>query len=174
MSSFSKLIRKHSCLIISVLAIFVIILSLQNAGIMPENYTNINSNSSDPTIALFSASWCGHCKNLIPHWNKFENKYNNKDNILIVNIDSDNNKDLVKKHSVKGFPTIKFCPQGLNNADGTITYEGTRNFPGLVEFLEQCKENLEGFTTEHLEEHLENDIENEDFKAYSTEDFYNY
>ena len=177
MSSFSKFIKKHSCLVISVLALFIIILSLQNAGILPENYTNINSNSNEPTIALFSATWCGHCKKLMPEWKKFENQYNNKDNILIVNIDSDDNKDIVKKHGVKGFPTIKFCPKGIYNPDGSITYEGPRNVHGLVEFFNQCKENVEGFTTEQLEEHSEDDSEHENdslVNGHSTEDFYNY
>lgn len=172
MSEFSKFIRNNSCMIISILSLFVIILSLQNAGFIPENYTNINTNNSEPTIVLFKADWCGHCKKLIPTWNTFKNDYDNKDNISIITIDNDDNQELVKKHNVNGFPTIKFCPNGVSSTENTITYDGDRNLPGLIEFFEQCQGKVENLS-EELEEHNE-EGEEADVSGYNTESFYNY
>lgn len=179
MANLEKFMRKHSCIIISVLLLFVIVLSLQNAGILPEQFNNMNNNG-EPTIALFHANWCGHCKNLMPHWKKFEKSHHQKDNILVVNVESDDNPALIKKHGVRGFPTIKYCPKGVNNTDGTITYEGSRNLPGLIEFHSQCNKRLQENFTENLQEHdsdSDSDSDSEDEKkteGYNTESFYNY
>lgn len=87
-------------------------------------------------FALFYAPWCGHCKNMMPEWDKLITFYkdNPNPNVDVVKINCDENKDLAKKHDVDGFPTIKFLPYGLNDPKGTV-YDGNRNFDDFHSYI---------------------------------------
>ncbi len=167
MNNFHKFVKKNSCMIISILCLLIIVLSLQDAGTLPEFF---NSNSSDPTIVAFHANWCGHCKTLMPHWDRFEKEFNGNNGIVVTNIESEEDKQLMKKHGIQGFPTIKYCPKGLHNTEGTVSHEGARTYHGLVEFFNQCTGSKENFS-EELEVHQDTEEEEE---GYTTESFYNY
>ena len=154
MNEVCKFIKKYSCTIIMILCGIIILMSLSNSGMLTERLDVMNSNSSEPTIALFHAKWCGHCKRLMPDWLKFEKDYHNQNGISIINLEADEHKELMKKHNITGFPTIKYCPNGIHDTAETIPYEGSRNLPGLVEFHEQfSKENYENLENE--DENLE-------------------
>ena len=163
MEEFCKLVKKHCCVIIMVLCSIIILLSLSNSGILSENYTEMNTNYSTPAIVLFHANWCGHCKKLMPEWNKFENNYHKKNGIHVIKLENDEHKDIMKKHEINGFPTIKYCPNGINDNAGTV-YEGPRTEKGLIDFFTNCS--VENFELE------EADPEREvlDVQGYTTSD----
>lgn len=48
-------------------------------------------NSKDMWMVEFYAPWCGHCKNLEPHWNRFATEMKGK-KIKIAKLDADSNK----------------------------------------------------------------------------------
>lgn len=85
-----------------------------------------------PCLALFHAPWCGHCKNLMPTWDALQEK--NSD--VMTKVNCDDNKEMAEKHGVAGFPTIKFCHNGLNN-DNSTEYDGDRNEEGIMAFLKK-------------------------------------
>lgn len=49
-------------------------------------------NSDAAWLIEFYAPWCGHCKNLEPHWNKVATTFKDEDNIKIAKFDADSNK----------------------------------------------------------------------------------
>ena len=74
-----------------------------------ENYTN-----NEAKLIMFHVDWCPHCKRAIPDWNSFKSEFNNLtcNNTPLKIIDYDvteatpENKKLLKKYNVKGYPTI--------------------------------------------------------------------
>ena len=96
-------------------------------------------NENQPSLVIFKAEWCGHCKRTMPEVQKLMNK--NLENVKIVVVDSDQQPDLVKAHGVQGFPTIRMYPQGLNNKENYTDYEGERNVEGFTTFLERLMKN---------------------------------
>ena len=131
MNELCKFIKKHSCKIIIFLCIIIIVMSVFNNG---QEHFQISQNNTMPVVVMFHANWCGHCKKLMPEWIKFEKAYHGKKGINVVKIESDEDKSLVKLHGVNGFPTIKYCPRGVYNTDGTVDFNGPRNLSGLADF----------------------------------------
>jgi len=52
---------------------------------------------------------------------------------VVANVDADHYKEISKKYSVTGFPTIKFFPK--SNKGGNEIYEGAREAQDFVNFL---------------------------------------
>ena len=143
---FCKFIKKHSCKIIGILLVFIIIVSLSDNQF--ERFEL--GNDSSPAIVFFYANWCGHCNKMKDEWNKFENEYNGKNGIKVIKIENKEDKSLMKLHGVNGFPTIKYCPKGVYNTDGTVDFDSPRTYASLVNFHERFsnKEEFQGYDSD--------------------------
>lgn len=97
-----------------------------------ENFETF-SNKENGEFVLFYAHWCGHCKNLMPDFDKMMQNY--KGNIRIVKIDSDKNPELINSHKVKGFPTIRYFPDGMDKSNNFKEFSGDRSYEGLLNYL---------------------------------------
>ena len=106
-------------------------------GVNFETFENENENM--PSLVIFKAEWCGHCKRTMPEIQKLMDK--NLENVKIVVIDSDQQPELIKQHGVQGFPTIRMYPQGLSNKDTYEDFDGERNVEGFTRFLERVLRN---------------------------------
>ena len=89
--------------------------------------------AGDSKLVLFYAPWCGHCKTLMPAWDQLAQE--NKDVMMKVNCDEQ--PEVAEKHGIAGFPTIKFCRNGLHDANNTVTYDGDRTADAINEFLQK-------------------------------------
>ncbi len=98
------------------------------------------------TLRIFHVDWCGHCKKMVPEFNKLmgvaeddletaEKEINVKDKaVKLVKINPEQSTDggeLAKKYDVQGFPTIILTTGGKD-----IHYEGGPSVDSLKSFLE--------------------------------------
>ena len=103
---------------------------------MQQAPTGGEQQESGKMLVLFFAPWCGHCKNLEPIWNELTQNFDGLNGVRIVKVNGDENSQLTQVHGVQGFPTIKFCPNGLKDNTGEV-YQGPRDLQSLAQFLQQ-------------------------------------
>jgi len=90
----------------------------------------------DPTKHVFVeyyAPWCGHCKTLVPIWEKLAQALVNHKQIVIAKMDATANE--AKDVRIQSYPTIKFYP--ATEGKQIIDYEKQRSFDDFVQFLEE-------------------------------------
>ena len=75
---------------------------------------------------------CPHCVKLMPEWDKFT-KMNNT-SITTKAVEKDDDRALVKRYGVEGFPTILLLDSNGKKLD---TYNGPRNAQGLLDYCQQ-------------------------------------
>jgi len=107
-----------------------------------EAFENFEDGSKKACIGLFHANWCGHCKKMKPEWDKFKKENNNSNSgIIAFDVESDENKEIMSKHGIKGFPTIKFFPNGHANGKGK-DYNGGRKSSDFHSFVKGVSQSL--------------------------------
>lgn len=99
--------------------------------VVGKNFDEVVRDPTKNVLVEFYAPWCGHCKQLIPTWEKLGEKFADDDSIVIAKMDATTNE--VADVKVQGFPTIKFFPA---NSDKIVDYSGDRTFDAFVKFLE--------------------------------------
>ena len=91
---------------------------------------------SQPALVLFHMNGCPHCKNLVENeWSTVKTNLNNKVNVKMIEA-SEISDEQAKLHDIKGFPTVKYCPNGLLNKP-FIEHEGERKAEAIVKFVEK-------------------------------------
>lgn len=77
-------------------------------------------------IIFFHMHGCGHCIKMMPEWEKFSKS--NSSGIPARKVESKEDPALVKKHGIRGFPTILLIGA---NGEKQDTYSGPRTADGL-------------------------------------------
>ncbi|KAH7280411.1 hypothetical protein KP509_37G065900 [Ceratopteris richardii] len=85
-------------------------------------------------LVEFYANWCGHCKALVPTWEKVASVL--KGVVKVAALDADEHRSLAQEYGIQGFPTIKVFGAGNSPVD----YQGPRDVKPIAEFaLKQVK-----------------------------------
>ena len=84
------------------------------------------------SLLLLHMEGCPHCVKLMPEWDKFT-KMNNT-SIIAKAVEKDDDRALVKRYGVEGFPTILLLDSNGKKLD---TYGGPRNAQGLLDYCQQ-------------------------------------
>ena len=86
-----------------------------------------NNSNSKADLVLFYWEDCGPCKQTLPIWEnvkeEIENsELNNKVNILKIERNNGEMKEIMEKHKIQSFPTIKLCLNGVDNVNNCILF----------------------------------------------------
>ena len=93
--------------------------------------TQMGGQPKKDKLYFFKANWCGHCNNFKPIWSQLENS-NLKNKVEFITLDSEVNKNEMKKYNISGYPTII-----LKKEDKHIEYEGERSINAIEKFLNE-------------------------------------
>lgn len=88
----------------------------------------------DPTkdvLVEFYAPWCGHCKQLVPIYDKLGERYANSDSVVIAKMDATANE--LEHTKINSFPTIYLFRKGDNKK---VEFRGERTLEGFSNFLD--------------------------------------
>jgi protein disulfide-isomerase A1 len=96
-----------------------------------KNFEQVALDTEKNVLVEFYAPWCGHCKQLVPVWDKLGEKFADSADIVIAKMDSTGNE--LEDIKIQGFPTIKLFQKGDNKV---VDYNGERTLEGFVKFLE--------------------------------------
>ena len=98
-----------------------------------ENF-DLGGTKSGKEIVLCHMNQCGHCKKMMPEWDKFASKSPIKTRKIEVNQDP----SFMEKHNVSSFPTILALDSSGKKID---EYDGERNASSLMKYAEKIKGN---------------------------------
>ncbi|CCH40687.1 putative secreted protein [Wickerhamomyces ciferrii] len=122
------------------------------------NFNQVVMESNQTTIVEFYAPWCGHCRQLKPHYSKAAKQLKDIVQVGAVNCDYAKNKNLCSKYKIEGYPTIMgFRPpkvnldkvENLKYTHATEKYSGARTAKGIVDFgLGRIKNYVKRIATE--------------------------
>ena len=98
------------------------------------NFDELVLNSKDIWLVEFFAPWCGHCKNLAPHWASAASEL--KGRVRLGALDATVHSMQASKYGVQGYPTIKYFPAGKKDASSAEDYNGGRTSGDIVSWAE--------------------------------------
>lgn len=105
------------------------------------NFDKLVLNSDDVWLVEFFAPWCGHCKNLEPHWAKAATELKGK--VKLGALDATVHTLKAQQYGIQGYPSIKYFAGGSKDRDSAQDYDGGRTASDIVTWaLEKYSENI--------------------------------
>lgn len=99
------------------------------------NFDKLVINSDDIWLVEFFAPWCGHCKNLAPHWAEAARRLKGK--VKLGAIDATAHQSKPSEYGVRGYPTIKYFAAGSKSRGSADEYDGGRTAEDIVRWAEE-------------------------------------
>lgn len=96
------------------------------------NFEELVVKSNDMWLVEFYAPWCGHCKNLAPHWASAATELKGK--VKLGALDATAETVMAGRFGIRGYPTIKYFPSGPKDLDSAKDYDGGRTSGDIVQW----------------------------------------
>lgn len=101
-------------------------------------------NNNKPVLLLIWADWCRHSMNMKPAWDKVASILNEEGMVEAVDFESKTNAIDIEKikpsiPNFRGFPHIRFYPDGFGPNNRSIEYSGQRTEEDLLKFAYSTK-----------------------------------
>jgi len=97
------------------------------------NFNSLVLDSDDMWLVEFYAPWCGHCKNLAPHWAQAASEMKGK--VKLGALDATVHSSKSSEYGVQGFPTIKYFGPGKKDKNSVEDYDGGRTASDIINWL---------------------------------------
>ncbi|KOB75632.1 Protein disulfide-isomerase [Operophtera brumata] len=94
------------------------------------NFDEVVFDTNKKVLVEFYAPWCGHCKQLVPIYDKLAEHFESDEDVVIAKIDATVNE--LEHTKITSFPTIKLYTKDNQVKD----YNGERTLDGMTKFVE--------------------------------------
>nr|XP_058141603.1 protein disulfide-isomerase A2 [Dasypus novemcinctus] len=97
-----------------------------------DNFEQVAFDETKNVFVKFYAPWCTHCQEMAPAWEALAEKYRDREDIVIAELDATANE--LEAFAVHGFPTLRFFPAGPGRK--VIEYKSARDLETFSKFLD--------------------------------------
>ena len=98
-----------------------------------KNFQSLVIDNDNDVFVEFYAPWCGHCKKLVPEWEKLATDLKDVSGLVIAKMDATANE--VDGVDIRGYPTLKFYPRGKKSSP--VDYDGNRDAEGFKAWIKE-------------------------------------
>jgi len=84
-----------------------------------------------PTLIMFYAPWCGHCKRMKPDYASAATELKGKAILAAIDANSPEGRLSGQKYEIQGFPTLKY----FENGEFKYDYSGERTKKGIMDWM---------------------------------------
>ncbi|KAJ2891713.1 hypothetical protein GGI21_005785, partial [Coemansia aciculifera] len=100
------------------------------------NFDRVLDKTSQPAFVKFLAPWCGHCKSLVPEYEKAARRTQGVSKFYAVDCDDEKNRGLCARFNVQGYPTLKvFTDKRTKRGKRrSVDYQGQRTAGAMAKF----------------------------------------
>ncbi|KAK9462630.1 thioredoxin-like protein [Lipomyces oligophaga] len=100
----------------------------------PKTFKDEIMNTNHTSIVEFYAEWCGHCRQLRPHYIKAASSLKGIAKVAAVRCDDSFTQPLCQHYNVKGYPTLKiFTPPKIAGSKPRVEdYQGQRTAKAIA------------------------------------------
>lgn len=140
MKKASSFMKKNALMVVLLLVVVVVVVYfLLNKNMKKAAVVNMEAVEQTSEVkaecVFFHMDGCGHCQAMKPEWQKLSDMKEYK-GCRFVDYEA-KDEEIMNKHQIQGFPTIKFCPEGVHAVDKCVVYEGERTAEGIKQFLDK-------------------------------------
>lgn len=93
--------------------------------------TSSSRASGKPVLVLFHGRQCPHCVAMMPAWDEVKKALFGKMEMRTI---EGGDSEMSMYASVNGVPTIRLYPQGTENMEGFVEYQGDRSAQSIIQF----------------------------------------
>ena len=100
----------------------------------PDNFETVVNDPKKDVFVMFHASWCGHCKRMMPTWEDLGTQYPSSGDTVIARIDASIYNEIGAEYGLAGYPTLLLFSK--NDKRG-IKYQGERKVELFKDFIKK-------------------------------------